>query len=152
MLFASPRVAVKIQYDKAKKLMDDAAAEVAAGEMEMARIEKAIEKATAAVEAAKVPLEKARNTSQAALERVKSIKANWDTLPQRTRAQQQAKADQDLERALRAAGEATDNFKDKEAVVKELGKELKEAEKALKPLRTKFEAQQKAVQALEQKL
>jgi hypothetical protein len=152
MLFASPRVAVKIQYDKAKKLMDDAEAEVTAGEMEMARIEKAIDKATAAVESAKVPLEKARKTSEAALEKVKFIKANWDTLPQRTRVQQQAKADQDLERALRQAGEATDNFKDKEAVVKELGKELKEAERVLKPLRTKFETQQKAVQALEQKL
>ncbi|MCY3021359.1 MAG: hypothetical protein NTW87_20280 [Planctomycetota bacterium] len=154
MAFASPRFAAQQQVDEATAKLGPIMADGEVLQKRLIKVEKRVKSATDAAESAKANLQRKLATVEDAKARLKDLASAPADSRHNERTQQIAigRAEQALQKAEKDAADAAAALKDKAALRAKAEAELKDELHNVETLKAKFDAQQKAIETLQQKL
>jgi hypothetical protein len=154
MMQASPRIKAQGEYYKAKGALDRIGEQVEDAQRQITKVEKRLKIASDAEASAKAGVDKAKKESDAVKAWIKDLDASQSKFGhnQKLLDIEYGKATTQAQRCMKNEQSADLNLKEKTAARTKIETEVKEMQAKLKPLLTKYDAQEKVVTKLQEKI
>lgn len=154
MMQASPRIKAQGEYYKAKGVLDRIGEQVEDAQRQIAKVEKRLKIATDAESTAKAGVDKAKKESDAVKAWIKDLDSSQSKFGhnQKLLDIEYGKATTQAQRCMKNEQSAEANLKEKSAARAKIETEIKDMQTKLKPLLTKYDAQEKVVTKLQEKI